>query len=56
MALAVNLTAPFHLSKLAMRGMKARGWGRIINMSSNYGQTAVVNRVDYCATKAGILV
>jgi 3-hydroxybutyrate dehydrogenase len=55
MALAVNLTAPFHLSKLAMRGMKARGWGRIVNMSSNYGQTAVVNRVDYCATKAGIL-
>jgi len=54
-ALAVNLTAPFHLSKLAMRGMKARGWGRIVNMSSNYGQTGVVNRVDYCATKAGIL-
>ena len=54
-AVAVNLTAPFILTKLVMAGMKARRWGRIINMSSNYGTTATINRVDYCATKAGIL-
>ncbi len=54
-AVAVNLTAPFILTKLVMAGMKARRWGRIVNMSSNYGQTATVNRVDYCATKAGVL-
>lgn len=35
--------------------MKARRWGRVVNMSSNDGQTATVNRVDYCATKAGVL-
>jgi 3-hydroxybutyrate dehydrogenase len=33
-ALAVNLSAPFHLIRLALPGMKARGWGRIINMAS----------------------
>ena len=32
-ALAVNLSAPFHLIRLALPGMKARGWGRIINLS-----------------------
>jgi 3-hydroxybutyrate dehydrogenase len=54
-AVAVNLTAPFLLSKLVLGGMKARGWGRIINMSSNYGQTGAIGRGDYCSTKAGIL-
>ena len=54
-AVAVNLTAPFILIKSIMAGMKSRRWGRIVNMSSNYGQTATVNRVDYCSTKAGVL-
>src|SRR5512138_3066112 len=35
-ALAVNLSAPFHLIRLALPGMKARNWGRIINMASIY--------------------
>ena len=35
-ALAVNLSAPFHLIRLALPAMKQRGWGRIINMSSIY--------------------
>ena len=40
-ALAVNLSAPFHLIRLALPGMKARGWGRIINMASIYSTRAV---------------
>src|SRR3569623_1507569 len=40
-ALAVNLSAPFHLIRLALPGMKARNWGRIINMASIYSTRAV---------------
>jgi 3-hydroxybutyrate dehydrogenase len=54
-ALAVNLSAPFHISRLALPGMKQRGWGRIINMSSIYASRAVENRIDYVTTKTAIL-
>ena len=39
-ALAVNLSAPFHVLRLVMPGMKRRGWGRVINIASNYGCAA----------------
>src|SRR3982750_127755 len=35
-ALAVNLSAPFHLIRLALPSMKQRNWGRIVNMASIY--------------------
>ncbi len=54
-ALAVNLTAPLHAIQLALPGMRARGWGRIVNMASVYGQRGTPGRVDYVTTKAGIL-
>jgi 3-hydroxybutyrate dehydrogenase len=54
-ALAVNLSAPFHLIRLALPGMKARGWGRIINMASIYSTRAVADRIDYVTTKTAIL-
>jgi 3-hydroxybutyrate dehydrogenase len=54
-ALAVNLSAPFHLIRLALPGMKQRGWGRIINMGSIYSTRAVENRIDYVTTKTAIL-
>lgn len=54
-ALAVNLSAPFHVIKLALPGMKQRGFGRIINMSSIYATRAVENRIDYVTTKTAIL-
>jgi 3-hydroxybutyrate dehydrogenase len=54
-ALAVNLSAPFHLTRLALPGMKRRGWGRIINMGSIYSTRAVENRIDYVTTKTAIL-
>jgi 3-hydroxybutyrate dehydrogenase len=53
-ALAVNLTAPFHLIRLALPAMKRRGWGRIVNMASIYSTRAVENRIDYVTTKAAI--
>ena len=54
-ALAVNLSAPFHLIRLALPGMKARSWGRIINMASIYSTRAVADRIDYVTTKTAIV-
>ena len=54
-ALAVNLSAPFHTIRLSLPGMRARGWGRIINMASIYRHFATVNRIDYITTKTALL-
>ena len=54
-ALAVNLSAPFHLIRLALPGMKERRWGRIINMASIYSTRAVADRIDYVTTKTAIV-
>jgi 3-hydroxybutyrate dehydrogenase len=35
--------------------MKARGWGRIVNIASIYGLFATVERVDYITTKTGLI-
>ncbi len=53
--LAVNLSAPFHAIRLALPGMRARGWGRIVNMSSVYGLFASAGRVGYVTTKTGLI-
>ncbi len=54
-ALAVNLTAAFRAIQLCLPGMRARGWGRIFNMSSAYGSRAIANRIDYVTTKTALL-
>jgi 3-hydroxybutyrate dehydrogenase len=53
--LAVNLSAPFHTIRLSLPSMKARGWGRIINVSSIYGLRAAPNRVAYVTTKTALV-
>ena len=40
MIIALNLTAAFHTSRLAVPHMKAAGWGRIINVASAHSVTA----------------
>lgn len=54
-SLAVNLTAPFHLIRLILPGMRARGFGRIVNVSSIYGLIGSVNRADYVTTKTALI-
>jgi 3-hydroxybutyrate dehydrogenase len=54
-ALAVNLSAPFHLARLALPAMKRHGFGRIINMGSIYSTRAVAERIDYVTTKTAII-
>lgn len=54
-AIAVNVTAPFHLVRKALPVMRERGWGRIINMASVYGQRGTQNRIDYVTSKSAII-
>lgn len=54
-ALAVNLSAAFHTTRLVLAGMRQRGFGRIINISSVYGLFGGVNRVDYITTKTALI-
>jgi len=54
-ALAVNLTAPFDLVRLALPGMRDAGWGRIVSMSSTLGLSGRTGRVDYITTKTALL-
>jgi len=52
---AVNLHAPFELTRLAAPGMVERRWGRVINVSSTAGEVGAPAMADYCASKAGLL-
>ncbi len=49
--IALNLSAAFHTTRLAVPGMKARGWGRIINTASAHSLTASPFKVAYVAAK-----
>jgi 3-oxoacyl-[acyl-carrier protein] reductase len=54
--LAINLTAPFLLSRELLPQMKARGWGRVINISSNSARTVVPpTSAAYVTSKHGII-
>jgi 3-oxoacyl-[acyl-carrier protein] reductase len=52
--LTVNLTAPLLLLQAAARGMCARKWGRIVNISSCYSIVSRAGRAPYSSSKAGI--
>jgi 3-hydroxybutyrate dehydrogenase len=54
-ALAVNLSAAFHTIRQTLPGMRASGFGRIINVASPYSFMGIANRVDYVTTKTAIL-
>lgn len=53
--LAINLSSAFHTTRLVLPGMKARGWGRIINIASAHGLVASPFKSAYVAAKHGIL-
>jgi len=50
----VNLKGLFFCAQAAARGMVKRGYGRIINMSSQAGVVGIVNHAVYCARKGGV--
>ena len=53
--IAINLSAAFHTTRVAMPGMKARKWGRIINIASAHGLVASGEKAAYVAAKHGIV-
>jgi NAD(P)-dependent dehydrogenase (short-subunit alcohol dehydrogenase family) len=54
-AIEVNLTAPFLLTKAVVGPMKARQYGRIVNISSTAGKTvSTLGGAHYTASKAGL--
>ena len=54
-AMAVNVTAGFLTIRRVLPGMRQRNWGRIVNMSSIYGQRGAPDRSDYITTKAALV-
>jgi len=53
--LAVNLTAAFHLTRSALRGMMKQRFGRIIGISSVVGVVGNPGQGNYAASKAGLI-
>jgi 3-hydroxybutyrate dehydrogenase len=53
--IAINLSGVFHGMKAAIPGMKARQWGRIINIASAHGLVASAQKVAYVAAKHGVM-
>lgn len=53
--LAVNLTAPFRLSRSLGRAMAERGWGRIVNVGSIAGLKALPRCAAYGVSKAALV-
>ncbi|MGE5865825.1 MAG: 3-hydroxybutyrate dehydrogenase [Rhizobacter sp.] len=53
--IAINLSSAFHTTRLAVPGMKARNWGRIINVASAHGLVASAQKSAYVASKHGIV-
>jgi 3-hydroxybutyrate dehydrogenase len=52
--IAINLSSAFHSIRAALPGMKARGWGRIINTASAHSLVASPFKSAYVAAKHGI--
>ena len=53
--LALNLTAAYHTTRLALPGMLARRWGRIVNIASTAGLKGYPYTSAYCAAKHGLI-
>ena len=53
--IAINLTSAFHTSRLALPGMKAKNWGRIINLASVHGLVGSAQKSAYVAAKHGLV-
>jgi 3-oxoacyl-[acyl-carrier protein] reductase len=53
--LAINLRGAFLMTHLAYAKMAARGWGRIINISSQLAYKGSPEKAHYCAAKAGLI-
>ena len=53
--MAVNVTALFYMSRAAVRHMKGRGGGAIVNVASEWGLNGEPRHVAYCASKGAVV-
>ncbi|MBI4284351.1 MAG: SDR family oxidoreductase [Chloroflexi bacterium] len=53
--IGINLTGAFNTIKCCLPGMVARGWGRIVNVSSVTGTLGGAGQCSYSASKAGLI-
>ena len=53
--LRVHLDGSFHCLQAVVPGMKARGFGRIVNVTSSAGVLGTIGQINYSSAKAGIL-
>lgn len=53
--IALNLSAVFHTTRLALPTMRERDWGRIVNISSVHGLVASTGKAAYVAAKHGVV-
>lgn len=53
--MAVNVNALFYLSRAAIRYMKHKGKGAIVNIASEWGLNGEPNHVAYCASKGAVV-
>lgn len=54
-SLTLNLTAAFRCTRACIPAMQSRGWGRIINVSSQAAFTGSAQHAHYAAAKSGLL-
>jgi NAD(P)-dependent dehydrogenase (short-subunit alcohol dehydrogenase family) len=53
--MAVNLDAPFELTKAAAQDIRKLGWGRVVMLSSTAGEVGAPAMSPYCASKHGVI-
>jgi len=53
--IAINLSSAFHAMRHALPGMRARNWGRILNIASTHGLVASAAKSAYVAAKHGVV-
>ncbi len=51
----VNMDSLFNMTRQVIDGMRERGWGRVINISSINGQKGQMGQTNYSAAKAGMI-
>lgn len=53
--IAINMSSAFHTTAVALPMMRAKGWGRVINLASAHGLTASPYKSAYVAAKHGVV-
>lgn len=53
--IAINMSSVFHTTAASVMGMRARGWGRIVNIASAHGLTASPYKSAYVTAKHGVV-